>query len=240
MIVELVISFSPETKNQLKFEHQHKFRQEELFAEIHTTGFQTPATMEDVPSCPFCDFKDSDAYFLVQHVELCHPENGTSPFIASEDTFDNQYENSTAPSPLTTTNNTPNLDDSEANDPSTYVDCPTGCGEAITLAELSSHLDLHVAEGIALDDVYPQSAKNQPQYDIPSGYKDTDLYDDDGLDSDLKESYGDRDDALESKYSHKGGKRTRDRPVNLKPPKQKAKSVKNKSSGGSSRQLGVC
>jgi hypothetical protein len=35
-------------------------------------------------SCPFCDFTDHDSYFLLQHVELIHPENGESPFIATE------------------------------------------------------------------------------------------------------------------------------------------------------------
>ena len=35
-------------------------------------------------SCPFCSFSDQDSYFLLQHVELIHPENGESPFIATE------------------------------------------------------------------------------------------------------------------------------------------------------------
>lgn len=198
--------------------------------------------METIPSCPFCDFKDSDAYFLVQHVELCHPENGTSPFITAEDTFDNnqragfEYENSQTPSH----SNTPVPDGGEFNDPSSYVECPTGCGEAITLAELSSHLDLHVAEGLALDEFYPQPAKSQNQYDIPGGYQDADLYGDGELDSQLDKEYGGRDDVLSSKYSSKEGKRARDRPVNLKSSKQKTKSIKARSSGGSSKQLGVC
>lgn len=202
--------------------------------------------MEDIPSCPFCDFKDSDAYFLVQHVELCHPENGTSPFIASEDTFDNQRNSSLCEnaagynSQTPTHTDTPILDGSDTKDPSSYVECPTGCGEAIRAAELSSHLDLHVAEGIALDEISPQPTKSHHQVDIPRELQDVDLYGDDELDSQFGQSYGDRDDMLESKYSSKAGKRSRDRAVNLKPSKQKTKSIKTRSSGGSSRQLGVC
>jgi hypothetical protein len=35
-------------------------------------------------SCPFCSFSNQDSYFLLQHVELIHPENGESPFIATD------------------------------------------------------------------------------------------------------------------------------------------------------------
>lgn len=83
-------------------------------------------------SCPFCSFTDSDAYFLTQHVELCHPENGRSPFIAEQEEG--------AESLATETN------------AGEYLNCPRGCGESILAADLPSHLNLHAAEDIALED----------------------------------------------------------------------------------------
>jgi hypothetical protein len=83
-------------------------------------------------SCPFCSFTDSDAYFLTQHVELCHPENGRSPFIAEREEGAESLER-------------------EAN-AGEYLDCPRGCGESILAADLPNHLNLHAAEDIALED----------------------------------------------------------------------------------------
>ena len=48
-------------------------------------SFQDTAGVMDDLLCPFCDFTDKDSYFLLQHVELIHPENGESPFIVRED-----------------------------------------------------------------------------------------------------------------------------------------------------------
>ena len=39
--------------------------------------------------CPFCPFSDQDSSFLIQHVELSHPENGDSPFIPEDDNNEN-------------------------------------------------------------------------------------------------------------------------------------------------------
>lgn len=36
--------------------------------------------------CPLCPFSDRDSSFLIQHVELSHPENDGSPFIPKDDT----------------------------------------------------------------------------------------------------------------------------------------------------------
>ncbi|OQD80710.1 hypothetical protein PENANT_c033G05318 [Penicillium antarcticum] len=86
------------------------------------------------PSCPFCPFTDQDADFVAQHIEFCHPEVGAAGFL-----FDSP--------PVAS----PRLSPSEE-DVDKYVDCPHGCGETVASAELSNHLDLHVAEDIALDD----------------------------------------------------------------------------------------
>jgi hypothetical protein len=101
-------------------------------------------------SCPFCDFKDADEYFLVQHVELLHPENGQSPFIA-EDEIIQPYSSSLRPiqegkqleEGAKDNNSLPN----GAPLSHDYVECPI-CSEFIVSAESATHRDLHVAENI--------------------------------------------------------------------------------------------
>jgi hypothetical protein len=101
-------------------------------------------------SCPFCDFKDADDYFLVQHVELLHPENGQSPFIA-EDEITQPYSSS-----LKTIEEGKKLEEGARDNESplngttssyNYVECPI-CSEFIVSAESATHQDLHVAENI--------------------------------------------------------------------------------------------
>ncbi|KAI9881370.1 MAG: hypothetical protein M1830_003377 [Pleopsidium flavum] len=102
--------------------------------------------------CPLCDFSDYDSYFLLQHVELCHPENGDSPFIARDeeesphaqlDDVDNTGVSTYSPS---------------GHDTEEYIDCPRWCGETVTIAELPSHIELHLAEGMAFDGTGPITA----------------------------------------------------------------------------------
>lgn len=87
---------------------------------------------QSLPTCPFCPFSDQDATFVEQHIEYCHPEGG-------QDAPQSLSQTASAPFP------TEEPDDN-------YIDCPHGCGETVTIAELETHLDLHVAEGIALDE----------------------------------------------------------------------------------------
>jgi hypothetical protein len=92
----------------------------------------------DLPSCPFCPFSDEDASFVSEHIEYCHPESCALPASLDSNAFDTH-----SPSPLS-----PPVEDATDK----YVDCPQGCGEIVTAVELSNHLDMHIAEGIALDD----------------------------------------------------------------------------------------
>lgn len=89
-----------------------------------------------------------DMYHLLQHLELSHPENGESPFIATN-------ENIKLPLGLrvgkVTSSSDISCDDEECEE--VYVDCPEHCGEAITFIELVGHLELHRAEGIKLDNI---------------------------------------------------------------------------------------
>ncbi|KAF9882965.1 hypothetical protein FE257_004369 [Aspergillus nanangensis] len=86
----------------------------------------------DEATCPFCPFTDHDSTFVAEHIEHCHPENQAEP------------------APLTTTS---------SEEFQKYLDCPRGCGELVADTELSTHLDLHLAEGIALEGAY-LSGKN--------------------------------------------------------------------------------
>lgn len=92
----------------------------------------------NTPTCPFCPFSDPDAGFVAEHIEFCHPDGGAG--LAIQDSYPlNTHSPSSA---------SPPIDDG----PEKYVDCPQGCGEIVTAVELSNHLDLHIAEGVALDD----------------------------------------------------------------------------------------
>ncbi|KAJ5693344.1 hypothetical protein N7462_002767 [Penicillium macrosclerotiorum] len=137
---------------------------------------------QDAPSCPFCPFVDSDASFVEQHIEFCHPENGVSQSLS--DPQGSERTNPTASYLL--------IDEESTEE---YVECPHGCGEVVTSAELSTHLDLHLAEGIALD----EGGNSQPTFDT------------DAVSSDY-ELPSDQDDHLDLQGSRKGGKRdvTRD------------------------------
>jgi hypothetical protein len=86
---------------------------------------------------------------MIQHVEIYHPENGYSPFTATQDPQD-----PVASSLRVEDRHQPSLASPAGDDVNNdYVDCPQDCGESIMVAELSSHLDLHIAERIALKEV---------------------------------------------------------------------------------------
>ena len=111
----------------------------------------------DRPSCPFCAFtaasdSQNDMYFLMQHLELSHPENGVSPFIAVEDNPQSQVATRSRPNSATSSSTA-----SEYEEEDVYVQCPAQCGESVTLAELSSHMELHGAEDMASFDVRSSS-----------------------------------------------------------------------------------
>jgi hypothetical protein len=102
--------------------------------------------MEDLP-CPFCDFTDKDSYFLMQHVELIHPENGESPFIIRHDDPPSRACRSEDEEAAQQDEQRPLSRNSREH---AYIECPYDCGELVLSAELSSHKDFHVAEGMAL------------------------------------------------------------------------------------------
>ncbi|KAJ6127491.1 hypothetical protein N7523_003103 [Penicillium sp. IBT 18751x] len=132
----------------------------------------------DTPSCPFCPFTDSDATFVSAHIDYCHPEAAAGSAVQDSDALDARL------SPLS-----PPVEDATDK----YVDCPQGCGEIVTAAELSNHLDLHIAEGMALDDdgagqsLFPENLVSS-EHDL-----------------------SDEDESLPPTETRKGGKRSNDR-----------------------------
>ena len=99
-------------------------------------------------TCPFCDFNDADEYFLVQHVELLHPENGQSPFIAENEIiqpYSSCLKTITEGTKVEKDAKDNKSSSNEASSTHDYVECPI-CSEFIVSAESESHKDLHVAE----------------------------------------------------------------------------------------------
>ncbi|OAX79881.1 hypothetical protein ACJ72_05797 [Emergomyces africanus] len=159
--------------------------------------------------CPFCDFSDSDPIFLTQHVELCHPENGESPFIATEELSPTTLQDHNADHKLGDFP-VPSIDSSaNDNDPLYgYADCPHDCGEIISTAELSNHLDLHMAEGMAFEEsggVVSKDDRPEEESDASTDY----VYDDieSRFSTKLPKALRNRDNILQPKDSRKGSHR---------------------------------
>ncbi|MCJ1337437.1 hypothetical protein MMC09_002719 [Bachmanniomyces sp. S44760] len=119
-----------------------------------------------LPRCPFCDFSHSDTDYLVQHVNLRHPENGVSPFITNEESQDSRGGHRRWK--RGTTSSVPSGSDDDEDDKD-FVECPAKCGEAITIVELPSHMELHAAEDMTWDQSdYLPSHDHQPYSSSPN------------------------------------------------------------------------
>ena len=123
-----------------------------------------PHTQDSCPSCPFCPYMarshdENDMYMLLQHLELSHPEDGESPFIAREASPPGQRRRSRSSASsrsavgrhnrsnsLTPTTELQHGDDF-------YLDCPLKCGEAVHIRELDHHLELHDIEDLSFDEM---------------------------------------------------------------------------------------
>lgn len=101
---------------------------------------------DHVASCPFCAFSDLDDHFVAEHVEFCHPETATR-------CLDDHGASAVYPHETRSNERTNALVNGQGqSDETRYIDCPHGCGELVTSVELSTHLDLHLAESAALED----------------------------------------------------------------------------------------
>lgn len=119
----------------------------------------------DTPSCPFCPFSDTDARFVMEHIEFCHPENGTEhgQFTMQPQEAASEYQR-------------PSVWDGTEYQADKYVDCPNSCGEVVANTELSTHLDLHFAEEVAHED--PTSSQLGAFAEESNGHR-FDRFDDD-------------------------------------------------------------
>lgn len=83
-------------------------------------------------SCPFCPFSDSNPYFLAQHVETLHPEDGEPSFVSRHFLEDDVPAGCKE---ATTVREAPSQP---------YIECE--CGEAIAASDFEDHAQLHSAE----------------------------------------------------------------------------------------------
>lgn len=158
-------------------------------------------------SCPFCPFSDSDADFVIQHVDFCHPENG----VQGPESLPQQV-----------TEPTSSLQPTSDHSAEQFLDCPHGCGETVTAAELSTHLDLHVAEGIALDE---HESPHAPLDAVSSDH-----------------DFSGQEDAFDAEISKKGAKRSAERDFSRKISSKpgRAWSPPNTAGADGAKRLGVC
>ncbi|MCJ1421349.1 hypothetical protein MMC32_007712 [Xylographa parallela] len=126
----------------------------------------------DTPSCPFCAFcvpssNETDMYSLMHHLELSHPEGGISPFKVVDERR-TPSRNASLHAERAARSRTPS---DHGEEEEVYVECPLQCGEAVTLDELSSHMELHGAEGAAFDD--PNGPRSREASPLPGGRRST-------------------------------------------------------------------
>ena len=108
--------------------------------------------MEAQP-CPFCPFSDTDPYFLAQHVETCHLEDGELSFVPRhwlEAGLPLDY------TEATTIREAPSQQ---------YAECE--CGEAIAASDFEDHVLLHSAE--AADNATDLAEITEPDLPTKSG-----------------------------------------------------------------------
>ncbi|KAL8985082.1 MAG: hypothetical protein Q9205_001123 [Flavoplaca limonia] len=108
--------------------------------------------MEAQP-CPFCPFSDTDPYFLAQHVETFHPEDGEPSFVPRhwlEAGLPLDY------TEATTIREAPSQQ---------YAECE--CGEAIAASDFEDHVLLHSAE--AADNATDLAEITEPDLPTKSG-----------------------------------------------------------------------
>lgn len=182
---------------------------------------------------------EQDIYTLMHHLELSHPENGESPFIVTDDGGRNGGH-----TPLKEESASSSLAAPEDEEEEAYIECPAQCGEAITLTELSSHMELHNAEGISFDDpTRPRSRNASPHLhggrassSGPLGYSDASLLSGNALvDSSPKKYRG-----HSAQRRHKDGYGLKDwKEFFLGPSSKKARSSKPKKRQHVARRLGV-
>ncbi|KAH9221152.1 peptidase family C78-domain-containing protein [Leptodontidium sp. 2 PMI_412] len=110
----------------------------------------------DMIICPFCGLGADGDYQIMLHMETQHPEGGESPFIVKDDASIAAL-----------------IDVDSRNDEEEYIHCPVeGCGEALLLAELESHVEMHEEEQDTTDSDDSDLSSNE-RLKAQSGVADT-------------------------------------------------------------------
>ncbi|KAI9797537.1 MAG: hypothetical protein M1833_005448 [Piccolia ochrophora] len=100
-------------------------------------------------TCPLCGFTDEDPYVVLLHVESLHPEEEN--VVPSQSV--NGFEVEQAPVAAYRSLNVEEADLCPP-DGKEYVTCPENeCGEAVLYSELETHIDMHLAERMTLDEL---------------------------------------------------------------------------------------
>lgn len=106
-------------------------------------------------------------YLLLQHLELTHPENGDSPFIARDASpaGKRNRSGSRASSIAGRGKHDRSRSVSPTFDEDVFLACPIkDCGEVIHSRELEDHMELHDVEHLSIDDINEAegSGRNSP------------------------------------------------------------------------------
>ncbi|KAB8232174.1 DUF1671-domain-containing protein [Aspergillus alliaceus] len=96
----------------------------------------------ECPRCPFCSFSDPDSNLVVEHIALYHPDNSTY-FDTPSGKKIRGLKQATSEQSFSSNHTIEHA--------GTYTDCPHGCGEILLATEVSTHLDLHLAEEVAYE-----------------------------------------------------------------------------------------
>ena len=199
----------------------------------------------DTPSCPFCAFcvpssNETDMYSLMHHLELSHPEGGISPFKVVDERR-TPSRNASLHAERAARSRTPS---DHGEEEEVYVECPLQCGEAVTLDELSSHMELHGAEGAAFDD--PNGPRSREASPLPGGRRSTSTGPSRHLDvpQDSSEAYNPS--SGNTHRSHSAHKRSRDnyglkdwKDLFLGPASRKTRATNIKARSTAVKRLGV-
>lgn len=111
----------------------------------------------DTLACPFCDYKETNDYQMLLHVEVFHSEGGDSPFAVKDGM--EAVRQSHAPQRTESSSSNPR---SSRSTPShiEFVQCPYQCGEQIPADDLQFHTDFHIAEDMANHDAVINVSNN--------------------------------------------------------------------------------
>ncbi|KAI9818573.1 MAG: hypothetical protein M1827_000632 [Pycnora praestabilis] len=108
--------------------------------------------------CPFCGFSDHDSHFLVLHVDALHSE--VDPVLGA-----NRPEHLPQVDLDLRSSSPDTMEPYLSEEQEEYVDClDPECGESVLRAELPTHMDLHQAENMVMNESGDVPTEDDPLY----------------------------------------------------------------------------